>query len=65
MNFKNDELIIMENPKFEEHKDYEYNIHLHIVNNKYHYYQENIDRIFKVFLDHKNEEHLILSLIHI
>lgn len=64
MNFKNDELIIMENPKFEDHKEYEYNIHLHIVNNKYHYYQENIDRIFKVFMELNEEEHLIYNCIY-
>ena len=34
MEYKNDELIIMQNPKFDDDKkDYEYNIHSHVVNN--------------------------------
>ena len=64
MEYKNDELIIMQNPKFDEDKkDYEYNIHLHVVNSKYHYNQENIARVFKVFLSQFDDEHLIYNHI--
>ena len=64
MEYKNDELIIMQNPKFEDDKkDYEYKIHLHVVNNKYHYNQENIARIFKVFMSQFDDEHLIYNHI--
>ena len=64
MEYKNDELIIMQNPKFDEDKkDYEYNIHLHVVNNKYHYNQENIARVFKVFMAQFDDEHLIYNHI--
>ena len=68
MSYKNNELIIMESPKLnddnEEDKEYEYHIHLHVVNNKYNYNLENIDRIFKVYMDQKNEEHLIYNYIY-
>ena len=64
MEYKNDELIIMQNPKFDDDKkDYEYNIHLHVVNNKYHYNQENIARVFKVFMAQFDDEHLIYNHI--
>lgn len=64
MNYKNNELIIMENPKFgDDDKDYEYNIHLHVMCNK-NYNQENMDRIFKVDMNEKNEEHLIYNYIY-
>lgn len=65
INYKNHELIIMENPIFEESKkDYEYNIHLHVINSKYHYNQENIDRVFRVYLSEKNDDHLIYNHIY-
>jgi len=64
MEYKNEELIIMQNPKFDDDKkDYEYNIHLHVVNNKYHYNQENIARVFKVFMAQFDDEHLIYNHI--
>ena len=65
MNYKNNELIIMENLKLDnETKDHEYNIHLRAINNRYNYNQEIIDRVFKVYLSDKDDDHLIFNYIY-
>ena len=64
MSYKNNELVIMENPKFNsDNKGFDYNIHLHVVNNRYNYNQENVDRVFKVHMDEKDDEHLVFNHI--
>ena len=66
MNYKNNELIIMENYKFENTNDnnYEYNIHLVIMNSRYNYNHEKIDRVFKVSMAKKDDDHLIYNYIY-
>ena len=65
MSYKNNELIIMENLKLDnESNDLEYNIHLRVVNNRYNYNQEILDRVFKVNLSENDEDHLIFNYIY-
>ena len=68
MTYKNNELIIMENYKFEDNIDninnFEYNIHLVIVNSRYNYNHEKIDRVFKVSMTKKDDDHLIYNYIY-
>ena len=66
MNYKNNELIIMENYKFENTNDnnYEYNIHLVIMNSRYNYNHEKIDRVFKVSMAQKDDDHIIYNYIY-
>ena len=66
MNYKNNELIIMENHKFENtnENNYEYNIHLVIMNSRYNYNHEKIDRVFKVSIAQKDDDHLIYNYIY-
>ena len=66
MNYKNNELIIMENRKFDNinNNNYEYNIHLVIMNSRYNYNHEKIDRIFKVSMAKKDDDHLIYNYIY-
>ena len=65
MTYKNNELIIMENLKVDNNiKDHEYNLHIKVVNSRYNYNQENIDRVFKVHLAEKDDDHLIFNYIY-
>ena len=66
MNYKNNELIIMENHKFDNinNNNYEYNIHLVIMNSRYNYNHEKIDRVFKVSMAKKDDDHLIYNYIY-
>ena len=65
MNYKNNELIIMENRKFDNiNNNYEYNIHLVIMNSRYNYNHEKIDRVFKVSMAQKDDDHIIYNYIY-
>ena len=66
MNYKNNELIIMENRKFDNinNNNYEYNIHLVIMNGRYNYNHEKIDRVFKVSMAQKDDDHIIYNYIY-
>ena len=71
MNYKTNELILMENYETveENNYDYEYNIELKLINNNKttcnnYNNQDNIPRIFKVYLMEKGDDHLIYNYIY-